>query len=221
MATVSSSRRPLGLRYSRYFRVLLHTGLGFACLCLATACAPRPVALGFWMEKITYQSPRIGDPLTTTELERIDAVARVEIRRAFADYDVTVNDDRNARYKVAVLPRLKDERLVRKGTYAGESRAIAGFGGSGAVNFEYVANGAMVFAPESASRAEVVDAIGRGVGRVAIHEFLHQLLPKSPIHDSKDPRSYEGNSPALREGYFGDLHWGIAQPWLHGKLRRR
>lgn len=206
-----------GLRYT--YRV--RGSLGIACLFLATACGPRPVVLGFWIENVAYQSPRIGAPLTTTEFARIDQVAGTEIAKAFTDYDVTITDDRNARYKVAVLPRLRDERLIRGGTYAGESRAIAGFGGSGAVNFEYVANGAMVFAPESASRAEVIDAIGRGVGRVAIHEFLHQLLPKSPLHDSQDPRSYEGNSPALREGYFGELRWGIAQPWLNGKLKRR
>ena len=103
---------------------------------------------------------------------------------------------------------------LRSGTYAGESRVVAGFGGSRRVNFEYVANGAMVFAPEPASREELIEAIGRGVGRVAIHEFLHQLLPKQHIHDSKDARSYEGNSPALVEGYFGDLHWDIAGPWL-------
>jgi hypothetical protein len=201
--------------------VYRQVSLALACISLAVACGPRHVALGFWIEAITYQSPRIGEPLTTAELATIDRVARSQIAAAFADYDVTVNADRNARYKVAVLPRLRDERLVRKGTYAGESRAIAGFGGSGAVNFEYVANGATVFASPSASRAEIVDAVGRGVGRVAIHEFLHQLLPKLPIHDSKDPRTYDGNSPALREGYFGDLQWGIARPWLDGRLRRR
>jgi len=202
-------------------RVRWRSSLVLACVCLATACGPRSVVLGFWIENVAYQSPRIGEPLTPVELATIDRVARAEIGRAFTDYDVTISDDRKARYKVAVLPRLRDERLVRKGTYAGESRAIAGFGGSGAVNFEYIANGAMVFAPASASRADVIDAIGRGVGRVAIHEFLHQLLPKSPIHDSKDPRSYEGSSPALLDGYFGDLRWGIAQPWLNEKLRRR
>jgi len=188
---------------------------------MASACAPRPVVFGFWIEPVAYQSPRIGDPLTTAEVAAIDHDARIEIATAFAGYDVTIGDDHNARYKVAVLPALQDERLKRDATYAGESRAIAGFGGSGAVSFEYVANGAMVFAPESATRAEVIAAIGRGVGRVAIHEFLHQLLPKSPLHDSKDPQSYEGSSPALREGYFGDLRWGIAQPWLEQRLAVR
>ena len=104
---------------------------------------------------------------------------------------------------------------------AGASRGIPGFGGSGAVNFEFVANGAMVFSPETASRATVIEALGRGIGRVAIHEFLHQLLPKAPIHDSRDTRSYEGNSPALVEGYFDDLHWGFAEPLLKKRIGRR
>jgi hypothetical protein len=122
---------------------------------------------------------------------------------------------------VAVLEKLRDERLIRGGTYAGESRAVAGLGGSGAVNFEYVANGAMVFSPEQASRATVIDAVGRGIGRVAIHEFLHQLLPKAAIDGSKDTHSYEGNTAATAEGYFGDLHWDVAAPWLKARLKPR
>ena len=128
---------------------------------------------------------------------------------------------RVARYRVRVVPALKDDRLQRAGDVAGSSRGIPGFGGSGAVNFRFVANGAMVFSPEKASRADVIAALGRGMGRVAIHEFLHQLLPKAPIHDSHDTHSYEGNSPALVEGYFGELHWGIAEPLLEERLRRR
>ena len=135
---------------------------------------------------------------------------------------MTVTANRQARYRVIVVPHLRDNRLLRRsGTYAGESRAVAGFGGSGAVSFEFVANGAMVFAPDDASRATIVESIGRGAGRVAIHEFLHQLLPKFAVHDSKDRESYEGNSPALIEGYFGDLHWDIAAPELQRRLKPR
>ncbi len=193
-----------------------------ASLCFALAsCGPRPVELGFWAEPVSFSSPRIGGALSADDLTTIDAIARSEIEHAFERFDVTVTANRNAQYRVAVLPELKDYRLRRSGTYAGESRAVAGFGGSGAVNFEYVANGAMVFAPDDADRAAVIEALGRGIGRVAIHEFAHQLLPKSPIHDSRDRNSYEGNSPALIEGYFGDLHWDIAGPWLHARLKRR
>ena len=197
--------------------------LTIVSLCVAlAACERRPVELGFWIEPQAFQSPRIGEPITAAEYETIDKMAREEITRAFAEFDVRLSDNRNARFRVAVKPELKDWRMLRRSaTYAGESRAIAGLGGSGSVNFEYVANGAMVFSPEHAGRATVIDAIGRGIGRVAIHEFAHQLLPKSPIHDSKDARSFEGNSPALAEGYFGELHWGIAHPWLQARLKKR
>ena len=192
------------------------------CAALA-ACAPRPVELGFWLaDSLSYQSPRLGAPITASEFAIIDTIARSEIQDAFKEYDVMVTANRNAFFKVAVTPTLKDWRLLnREGTYAGESRAVAGFGGSGAVNFEYVANGAMVFAPDDATRDEVIEALGRGIGRVAIHEFAHQLLPKRQIDGSEDLDSYEGNTAAVIEGYYGDLHWDIARPWLDARLKRK
>jgi len=186
------------------------------------ACGPRPVELGFWLEPVTYSSARLGGTISAEELKTVDAIARSEIEQAFQPFDVTVTGNHHARFRVVVMPSLRDNRLLRRSaTYAGESRAVAGFGGSGAVNFEFVANGAMVFAPGDASRADVIAALGRGAGRVAIHEFLHQLLPRTAIHDSRDANSYEGNSPALIEGYYGDLHWDIAGPALERRLKRR
>ena len=199
-------------------------GLATALCVGLAACSPRPRAaeLGFWFEPVSFVSPRIGEPISGVEFHTIDRTARAEIARAFEDFDVTVSSNQQARYRVVVVSHLNDTRLLhRSGTYAGESRAVAGFGGSGSVSFEYVANGAMVFAPDDASRASIVESIGRGIGRVAIHEFLHQLLPKVAIHDSKDKESYEGNSPALMEGYYGDLHWDLARPALDQRIKRR
>ena len=196
--------------------------LSLLCLGVAVAgCARGPVELGFWIDPITYQSSRIDGPITPAELKVIDQTARREIETAFADYAVMLTANRDARFKVAVLPALRDERLLRGGTHAGESRAIAGLGGSGAVSFEYVANSAMAIAPESMARADLIAAIGRGIGRVAIHEFVHQLLPKSPLHDATNVRSYEGNSPTIAEGFFGELQWDIAAPWLESRLAPR
>jgi hypothetical protein len=200
-------------------RVRIATGV--VCVFVAS-CGPRSVELGFWLEPVAFTSPRIGEPLSAAECEIIEKVARVEVARAFENFAVTVSSNRHARYRVTVVAELRDHRLLRRtGTHAGESRAVAGLGGSGAVSFEYVANGAMVFAPDDASRADIVSAIGRGAGRVAIHEFLHQLLPKFALHDSRDRGSYEGNSPAQIEGYFGDLRWGIAAPALEDRFGRR
>ena len=191
-------------------------------LCVVSAACERShVELGFWMEPVSYESSRIGGAISGGEFALIDRIARAEIANAFKDYDVTVTASRDARYKVAVLATLNDQRLIWGGTYAGESRGVAGFGGSGAVNFEFVANGAMSVAPDDADRAMIIESLGRGIGRVAIHEFLHQLMPKKPTHDSRDPGSYEGNSPSTIEGFYGDLHWDIAAPWLRERLRPR
>jgi hypothetical protein len=96
----------------------------------------------------------------------------------------------------------------------------SGFGGAGAVSFEFAANGAMAYAPESAARPVVIDAIGRGAGRVAVHEFAHQLVPHIEIHNSRNPNSYEYGSIS-REQYFGDMHWDIAGPALDERIGRR
>jgi hypothetical protein len=198
--------------------------MGRRLLCIlvvfTAACQRGPVELGFWIEPVTWSSPRIGSPLAPAELTTIENIARAEIVHAFDRFDVTVTSNRSARRRVRAVSTLNDDRVEFGRSHAGESRAIPGLGGIGSVNFEFVANGATVFAPESASREEVIAAIGRGIGRVAIHEFLHVLLPKSAIHDSQDPLSYEGNSPARVDGYFGELHWDIAEPWLTSRLAR-
>ena len=61
-------------------------------------------------------------------------------------------------------------------------------------------------------------AIGRGIGGAAVHELTHQLLPRAPIHDSRDPASYEYRSAARAEQYYGTLRWDIARPLLERRL---
>jgi hypothetical protein len=99
-----------------------------------------------------------------------------------------------------------------------ESRAIAGIGGQGAVNFQLLANSAIAYSPDDAGRTTMIAAIGRGIGRAAAHEFAHQFLGAAPIHDSKDIQSYEYRSADRREQYYGDMHWDIARPWLQKRL---
>jgi hypothetical protein len=198
---------------------------GFACwvgLASAVACTRGPIELGFWIEPVSYVSPRLGDPITATELAGIETIARAEIATAFERFDVVVSGNRQARYHVRVVQRLLDQRFrSREVSVAGESRGAAGWGGSGAVSFDFLAGSAMVYAPEEIGRAELVAAIGRGIGRSAVHEFAHQLLPSTPIHDTRDRASYEFESAARIEQYFGDMRWDVARPLLEHRLRRR
>ena len=191
-----------------------------SCILIA-GCGPRPVELGFWMDPIVCQSRRIGEPISAAEIATIDRVARGEIAAAFRDFAVTLTSNHDARYRVRVAQELNDDRLIRGGVVPGKSNAVAGFGGSGSVNFGYVANGAMVFAPPDAGRSSIIESIGRGIGRVAVHEFTHQLLPKTPIDGSTDRRSYEGGSAATVEGYYGEIHWDLARPELERRIKRR
>lgn len=205
------------------FRPLTIAGL---LATLASSCSwpdmvgRRPVHAGFWFETVSYESSRLGGRLTADELNTIAAVARAELVTAFDGFNISLTDRRDARYRVRVVPEVRDTRMQRDVWVAGEARAAAGFGGVGAVSFLFLANGAMVYAPNDAGRAELVIAIGRGIGRAAVHEFAHQLLPKAPIHDSDDRQSYEYGSAARAEQYFGDMHWALAKPLLAQRMGR-
>src|SRR5436190_9725336 len=133
---------------------------GSLCI-LLSACGPRAVELGFWFDPLVYQSPRIGEPISRAEYQIIDKAARGEIAKAFENFDVLLTSNGDARYRVRVAQTITDDRLLRGGVVPGKSHAVAGFGGSGSVNFEYVANGAMMFAPADASRASIIETIGR------------------------------------------------------------
>jgi hypothetical protein len=85
--------------------------------------------------------------------------------------------------------------------------------------FLFLASSAVAYAPEGASRSAMIEAIGRGIGRAAVHEFAHLLLPRAPLHDSRDVQSYEYASAARREQYFGDMRWDIAWPLQQRRLR--
>lgn len=180
---------------------------------------PAPVIeLGLWFEPVTFDSNRLGTPLTSGEVAAIESVARQELRDAFKGLPITISDRRDARYTLSVAQEVLDLRFRRAVGVAGQSRGITGFGGSGSVSFDFLANGAMAWAPEGASRGELVAAIGRGIGRTAVHEFTHQILPTAPIHDSRDEESYEFASAARRAQYVGAIRWNLAWPLLARQL---
>jgi hypothetical protein len=186
---------------------------------LAARSTPRVAEAGFWFEDVSYESSKLGAPVSLEEIETIERVARSELARAFHGLRLTLSDRRDATYRVRVVQEVLDRRFRRVVEVAGESRAVSGFGGQGAVNFGFLASGAVAYAPDDASRPSMIEAIGRGIGRAAVHEFTHQFLPRAPIHDSTDARSYEYASATRSEQYFGELHWDLALPLLQQRLR--
>jgi hypothetical protein len=192
---------------------------GAAAYLLATRHArPAVIEAGIWFEPVTFESNRLGAPLTPDEAATVERVAREELRRAFVGLPIDISDRRDARYTLSVVQAVHDLRFRRAVGVAGQSRGITGLGGSGTISFDFLANGAMAWAPDDAGRADLVEAIGRGIGRTAVHEFTHQILPRAPIHSSRDAASYEFASAARVAQYYGPMHWDFARPLLEQQL---
>jgi hypothetical protein len=180
----------------------------------------RALDAGFWFEDVTFSSRKLGGALTPPEMETIASVARTELTKAFRGLDVRLSERRDAGHRVRVVQELQDLRFRRSVSIPAESRTLFGFGGQGAISFSWLASSAIAYAPEDASRQVLIEAIGRGVGRAAVHEFAHLILPDAPIHDSTDVRSYEYPSAARTEQYFGEMHWDLAWPLLKERIGR-
>jgi hypothetical protein len=178
----------------------------------------RPVEAGFWFDPVTFDSARLGGSLTAAEVRTIEVTARAELADAFRGLPITFSDRHDALYRLRVMQEILDQRFKRPVGIAGQSRAIAGFGGSGAISFFFLASTAMAYAPPDADRRVLVESIGRGIGRTAAHELAHELLPLAPIHESRDEASYEFSSAARRSQFFGPMHWDFAWPLLQARL---
>ena len=184
------------------------------------------VTAGFWFEDgMTFDlhdPKRMGGPLTPEEQQRIVTIARGEVEHAFAEFRIDVNDRKDAFYRVAVSQIIRPSRrsTARYSGASGQSLVLGPLGGSGVVNFYLLAAQAMAFAPAAATRADIVDAIGRGVGRAAVHEFAHQILPHGPMHNTGDEASYEYWSANRKAQYYGAMHWSVARPKLVERLAR-
>jgi hypothetical protein len=146
----------------------------------------------------------------------IRAVSRREVERAFLGLNIRVDDDPSAFWRVGVVRSLPGRGPLPN---AGQSMPLGWMGGAGAVSFELVALKAVEYAPEGVTRQTMVEAIGRGIGHVAVHEFAHEILNIGAVHNRDDERSYEYPSPDRSAQYYGDLHWTTARPFLERKLR--
>jgi hypothetical protein len=191
---------------------------------LACGTRDRIVSAGFWFDGVTYDSSeamvgRLGGPITPEELQAIEDVARAELMHAFAALRIDFSAGRDAMYRVRVVQDLRNPRAPRYPGPAGESRSVIGVGGEGALSFRMLVSNAVAYA-EGSDRAAMITGIGRGIGRAAVHEFAHQLLGSAVVH-SRNVTSYEYESAARREQYYGDLHWDLAWPVLQRRVGLR
>ena len=186
--------------------------------CQIVATPAREAEAGFWFEDVSFASPRLGGELTAADLDRVRDVAADEVQAAFQGMRIRITENRKARYHVRVVQQVRDGRMLKAIEVAGQSRGMSGFGGSGVVNFYLLASGAVAYAPADLERSAIVDAIGRGVGRSAVHELTHQFLPRATIDRSRNRASYEFYSAGRPEQFFGTLGWDVAGPLLRERF---
>ena len=195
-----------------------------AALSLGALACHAPAAIptaGFWYDAgactLTAGAARkLGGPLSDREGEAIEAVSRTEVERAFRGLRVRITADPRSFWRVEVLRSLRTGRVLPG---AGESVPLGWLGGSGSVGCELVTWKAIEYAPPHAPRRAIIEAIGRGIGRVAAHEFAHQILNAGAAHNDADENSYEYPSPDRASQYYGELHWTTARPLLERTLR--
>jgi len=189
--------------------------------CRGQKSTPSPI-VGFWYETASLPLPsdvtaRLGGPLTDDEAALVRQVSEREIERAFSGLRIAIGSRRDAFWRVQVLETLP-VRFHQKLPTAGESVALGPLGGRGSVDLEVVSWKAIQFAPAAASRRQIIEGIGRGVGRTAVHELTHLMLGGSTMDNQSDINSYEYHSADRSSQYYGELHWTAAWPLLQAKF---
>jgi hypothetical protein len=190
-----------------------------AVLCAVLFRGPRRgVDVGFWYEEFPFTfsaavTTALGGPLTSSEIDAIRQVSRHELTEAFSGLKVAFTDTRQAPLSVVVqlsIPRRKGQRLPN----AGETFAMGPFGSRSVIDFTEVLMAAMAHAPAGTTREQLVTGIGRGVGRVAVHELAHGILGAGAMDNRTDDHSYEYFTHNRPSQFYGELHWTRAWPVL-------
>jgi hypothetical protein len=206
--------------------------VGVTSAVVAWRASSASIDAGFWWDDAAPfilsadDALKIGGPVTTDELTRLQRISRAEVHRAYAGLRINVTEDRGAFWRVAVVGTpltTTRNRLTFPFSAAGESRIFGPLGGSGSVAFMILAHNAIEHAPDGATRAQMIDGIGRGIGRAAVHELAHQALGLENlayIDNRTDENSYEYGNADRPAQYYGDVRWTTAWPVLKEKFGR-
>lgn len=190
-----------------------------AVLCLIVFRTARTgIDVCFWYDDFpfTFSAPvtaAIGGALTASEVNAIKQISRDELTRAFSGLKVTFTDSREVPWTVGVQLAL-ERREGQKLPNAGETFAMGPLGARSLVDFTEVLMAAIAHAPPGTTREQLVTGIGRGVGRVSVHELAHGILGAGAMDNQTDDHSYEYFTHNRSSQYYSELHWARAWPLL-------
>lgn len=218
MGAVDSSEKSA----RRFSVIVLVIAANCAAACHLSRSDSARIPAAFWFDgvtpaSVTVVSERLSAPLTSAELLVIESDARRELQLAFEHTRLQFTDTPSPAFRVRVVPQPEHGRSFPA---AGESRAFGGIRGNGTVNFNVVALGALAYADASSNRQTLIRAIGRGVGRTAVHEFAHQILGPAGMDGTADPLTYE-HGDLRAEHFYAPLHWGPAAARLQQRIGLR
>ena len=202
------------------WRIGITAALLVAILCVVVARQrSRSVFIvGFWFEEFPFTfsaavTDALGGPFTVSEIDEIKRRSRDELTQAFSGLKVTFTDSQDAFRTVRVqlaIERRKGQRTPN----AGETLAMGPLGARSAVDFTEVLMAAIAHAPPGTTHEQLVAGIGRGIGRVAVHELAHGILGAGAMDNRTDDHSYEYFTHNRSSQYYGELHWTRAWPVL-------
>ncbi|HKC58002.1 MAG TPA: hypothetical protein VKC35_17845 [Vicinamibacterales bacterium] len=186
---------------------------------------------GFWWDEPPFvlsagDAEKIGGPITADELARIQQISRAEVEHAYEGLRIGVTEKHDAFWRVAVVGgplTTTRNRITSPFSAAGESRVFGPLGGLGSVAFVMLAHNAIEYAPPAASRQQIVEGIGRGIGRAAVHELAHLALGLdnlTHVDNRTDTNSYEYANADRPSQYYGELQWTTGWPVLEEKFGR-
>ena len=180
------------------------------CAVVAWRASHSRFDVGFWYEDVPFTftdgvTSALGGPLTEREIAEIKRISVAELTHAVAGLNITVTQNRRAFWTIRVRHTLETRRRQPLPN-AGETLLMGPLGGRSAVHFTEVVMAAIAHAPPGATREILIEGIGRGTGRTAVHELAHAIVGVRGSMDNRtDRQSYEYFTHNRPEQYYGEL----------------
>ena len=168
-----------------------------------------------WENSFTFPRYPEADDLTTGEVELLKLWTDQTLRLALSGLAVVVAGEGSGTNTMVVKQR------ETTGNYAGSTIQ---FTSASEISYGILASQAARFAtapsPTGAGRMAIIEAIGRGIGATAVHEFAHQIGVPLPIVDQGgDSGAWNFHVSNRSAAFWGQLHWtGPARDDLEGRV---